>query len=169
MKKYLFTIFIGLIVGFFLCNFFLNQYRDYKGIKVSNLGEELYFIQYGIYSDLESLENNTINLQNYVYNEEDSKYYVYVGITGLEKNAEKILNYNKKLGNNVEIKKYTVTNKKFIEEIKKYDDVLKKARPVPEWLEKNTDKLEAKVLRLAAREDVDLPVEEHLIVELYSK
>ncbi len=43
------------------------------------------------------------------------------------------------------------------------------SRPVPEWLEKNSEKLEIKVLRLASREDVDLPVEEHLIVELYSK
>ncbi len=43
------------------------------------------------------------------------------------------------------------------------------SRPVPEWLEKNNEKLEAKVIRLASREDVDLPVEEHLIVELYSK
>ena len=42
-------------------------------------------------------------------------------------------------------------------------------RPVPEWLEVNSEKLEAKVVRLASREDVDLPVEEHLIVELYSK
>ncbi len=42
-------------------------------------------------------------------------------------------------------------------------------KPIPEWLEKNNDKLEAKVVRLASREDVDLPVEEHLIVELYSK
>ena len=62
-----------------------------------------------------------------------------------------------------------------VREIKKDSKIIKenveanKARPVPEWLEKNTDKLEAKVLRLAAREDVDLPVEEHLIVELYSK
>ena len=43
------------------------------------------------------------------------------------------------------------------------------SKPVPEWLEKDNDKLEAKVIRLASREDVDLPVEEHLIVELYSK
>ncbi len=42
-------------------------------------------------------------------------------------------------------------------------------KPIPEWLEKDNDKLEVKVLRLASREDVDLPVEEHLIVELYSK
>ena len=43
------------------------------------------------------------------------------------------------------------------------------ARPVPEWLEKNNETLSGKVLRLAAREDIDIPVEEHLIVELYSK
>ena len=39
---------------------------------------------------------------------------------------------------------------------------------IPDWLEKDNEKLEAKVVRLATR-DVDLPVEEHLIVELYSK
>ena len=43
------------------------------------------------------------------------------------------------------------------------------ARPVPEWLEKNSETLSGKVIRLAAREDIDIPVEEHLIVELYSK
>jgi len=43
------------------------------------------------------------------------------------------------------------------------------ARPVPAWLEKDVEKLTGKVIRLAAREDVDLAVEEHLIVELYSR
>ena len=43
------------------------------------------------------------------------------------------------------------------------------SKPVPEWLEKDAEKLSGKVVRLAAREDIDLPVEEHLIVELYSK
>ena len=43
------------------------------------------------------------------------------------------------------------------------------ARPVPAWLEKDNEKLSGKVVRLASREDIDLPVEEHLIVELYSK
>ena len=42
-------------------------------------------------------------------------------------------------------------------------------RPVPTWLEKETNKLSAKVVRLASREDIDIPVQEHLIVELYSK
>ena len=43
------------------------------------------------------------------------------------------------------------------------------ARPVPAWLERDSEKLSGKVIRLSAREDIDLPIEEHLIVELYSK
>ena len=42
-------------------------------------------------------------------------------------------------------------------------------RPVPAWLELNNETLSGKVVRLASREDVDIPIEEHLIVELYSK
>lgn len=41
-------------------------------------------------------------------------------------------------------------------------------RPIPAWLEKDSEKLSGKVIRLASREDVDIPIEEHLIVELYS-
>ncbi|NLY42991.1 MAG: 30S ribosomal protein S4 [Clostridiaceae bacterium] len=42
-------------------------------------------------------------------------------------------------------------------------------KPVPKWLDLNRDTLEAKVVNLAAREDIDLPIQEHLIVEYYSK
>ena len=42
------------------------------------------------------------------------------------------------------------------------------ARPVPAWLELNNETLSGKVVRLASREDVDIAIEEHLIVELYS-
>ena len=43
------------------------------------------------------------------------------------------------------------------------------ARPVPAWLELNNETLSGKVVRLASREDVDIAIEEHLIVEIYSK
>ncbi len=62
-----------------------------------------------------------------------------------------------------------------VREIKKDRKIVKEnveinsARPVPAWLEKNEKDLSGKVIRLASREDVDIPVEEHLIVELYSK
>ena len=40
---------------------------------------------------------------------------------------------------------------------------------VPQWLEKEKNALKGTVTKLPAREDIDLPIEEHLIVELYSK
>ncbi len=43
------------------------------------------------------------------------------------------------------------------------------SRPVPQWLDLNRETQEAKVTALANREDIDLPIEETLIVELYSK
>ena len=62
-----------------------------------------------------------------------------------------------------------------VREIKKDNATIKAnieanaARPVPAWLELNNETLSGKVVRLASREDVDIPVEEHLIVDLYSK
>jgi len=43
------------------------------------------------------------------------------------------------------------------------------AHPTPKWLEVDPEKMLVKVSELPNREDIDLDVEEHLIVELYSK
>ena len=40
---------------------------------------------------------------------------------------------------------------------------------VPTWMERDKNSLKGTVVRLPAREEIDVPVEEHLIVELYSK
>lgn len=42
-------------------------------------------------------------------------------------------------------------------------------RPVPAWLDFDNKKMVAKVVRLVNREEIDIPVEEQLIVELYNK
>ena len=40
---------------------------------------------------------------------------------------------------------------------------------VPKWLDRDKNALKGTVTRLPAREDIDIPIEEHLIVELYSR
>jgi small subunit ribosomal protein S4 len=42
-------------------------------------------------------------------------------------------------------------------------------RVVPLWLEANKEDFSAKIVRMPVKEDLDYEVEEHLIVELYSK
>ena len=78
-------------------------------------------------------------------------------------------------GKNVNIPSYRVSlgdvvavkeNKRELEMFKQ----LKDAKIImPKWLDFNTDKLEGKVLALPGRDDIDLSIQEHLIVELYSK
>ena len=40
---------------------------------------------------------------------------------------------------------------------------------VPKWLDRSKNTLQGTVVGMPTREDIDFPVEEHLIVELYSK
>ena len=42
-------------------------------------------------------------------------------------------------------------------------------KTAPQWLSINAEMMEARIVALPAREDIDLPIEEHLIVELYSR
>ena len=80
-------------------------------------------------------------------------------------------------GKKVDIASYLVKpgDEVAIREIRKDNPVVKAnieagaVRPIPEWLKLEAEKLTGKVIRLANREEIDLPVEEHLIVELYSK
>jgi len=44
-----------------------------------------------------------------------------------------------------------------------------KGRGVPKWLELDSEGMKGKVLSLPARDDVNFPIQEQLIVELYSK
>ncbi|WP_099191184.1 30S ribosomal protein S4 [Tepidibacter mesophilus] len=42
-------------------------------------------------------------------------------------------------------------------------------RVAPKWMDASIEKMEAKITALPTREDIDLEIAEHLIVELYSK
>ena len=42
-------------------------------------------------------------------------------------------------------------------------------KTIPKWLDLDTNAMQAKVVALAQRDDIDIEIAEHLIVELYSK
>ncbi|MCL2228705.1 MAG: 30S ribosomal protein S4 [Firmicutes bacterium] len=73
-----------------------------------------------------------------------------------------IASYSVKKGDVVAIKE----NKRALDMFKS----LKGQKPVmPKWLEFSGDKLVGKILDLPKRDDIDLNIQEHLIIELYSK
>ncbi|MBQ3089323.1 MAG: 30S ribosomal protein S4 [Oscillospiraceae bacterium] len=76
-----------------------------------------------------------------------------------------IASYQVKAGDVIEVKessRSSVAFKRFLGE----DAV---AVNVPAWMTREKEALKGTILRLPERADIDFPVEEHLIVELYSK
>ena len=51
----------------------------------------------------------------------------------------------------------------------KFKEVKEMSITVPSWMSVEVEKLEGKIVNLPPRADIDTPVAEHLIVELYSK
>lgn len=51
----------------------------------------------------------------------------------------------------------------------KFKELRERAATAPKWLESDLEKFSGKVVAMPTREDIDLPIEEHLIVELYSR
>lgn len=126
MKKYIALVILAVAIGFFMGKTFLEQYDSFEGIKLtSSNGEILYFIKFGEYETMEEMEHGTIALSNYIYNEINNKFYVYIGITNDSDNLVKLTNYYSKLGYNVLTEEFLVTNSRFLEVLKNYDSILK--------------------------------------------
>lgn len=51
----------------------------------------------------------------------------------------------------------------------KFKAMVERSATTPNWCESDVEKMEGKITALPVREDIDLPIEEHLIIELYSK
>ena len=51
----------------------------------------------------------------------------------------------------------------------KFKEIKEMSITVPAWMGVNIDKLEGKIVAMPRREEIDTPIAEHLIVELYSK
>ena len=67
-----------------------------------------------------------------------------------------------KVGDVIKVKNKSVSSPKF-------EEIRQMRVGIPEWLEVSKDKLEGKVVSIPTREQIDTPIEEHLIVEFYSK
>ncbi|WP_298839877.1 30S ribosomal protein S4 [Clostridium sp.] len=78
-------------------------------------------------------------------------------------------------GKKVDIPSYSLTANEVVSACEKsratekFKVFLENPKTLPNWLEANLEKFEGKVLAQPTREDIDVPVNETLIVELYSK
>ena len=126
MKKYLFPVSASLILGVIMAYFIIKQYETLPALAVSSEAESLYYIQRGIYSDIDSMKENMKDFNHYIYNVEDNQYYTYIGITANKDNALKIQSYYKSIGYDTFLKEKITDDEEFINILNQYDGLLSK-------------------------------------------
>ncbi len=128
MKKYFFPITVSLILGSLMAYALISSYDNADSITVSKNAETIYYIQRGVYSNKENMENNMEDFPHYIYNVEDNMYYTYVGITTSKKNAKKIKEHYKQKGYDTYIKEKITDNAGFLTILRQYDELLSKTK-----------------------------------------
>jgi len=130
-----------------------------------------------IYDTAEKLESSTgenflrlleLRLDNVVYrmglasSRKEARQLVTHGHFTLNGRKADIPSMTLKVGDVIAVREKSLSSQKF-------KDMMEKSVTSPNWIESDIEKLEGKIIAKPSREDIDLPVEEHLIIELYSR
>ncbi len=135
-----------------------TQFRNYfdKAAKKKGItGENLLIM-------LETRLDNTVFRMGFASSRKEARQLVLHGHFTVNGHRENIPSFTVKEGDIIKVKEKSTSSPKF-KEIKEM------SISAPVWISIDVEKLEGKVLTLPRREDIDTPVAEHLIVELYSK
>lgn len=133
--------------------FFFKRAERQKGITGENL-----------LSMLERRLDNTVYLMGFSLSRGHARQLIGHGHFRINGHRTNIPSALVKVGDVIEFKERTAKS-----EDMKAVVASNKSKTVPGWLDVDRDNLKGKVLALPTRQDVTLPVEEHLVVELYSK
>lgn len=130
VKKIIIPTALAILVGTFLGMFLFQQYHKEELQTVGNTKQEekeVYFLQIGVYSSKESMEKNVSKIPYYIYQVDNGKFYVYVGITLKEKNSVKLKDFFVANGYNIYVKKFKISNIAFLTVLEQYDTMLEQA------------------------------------------
>lgn len=120
----IFPVVLCILIGFFMGNFMFSQYNK-NTEEVLNTGEKLYFLQAGVYSNIDSMKDAMKDFSYYIYTKENNVYYAYVGIIKTEENLAKLKGYFKDLGYDIYVKEVFVSNVSFSLVLEQYEMLLK--------------------------------------------
>jgi len=123
MKKLLITLTITGLISFLFGNYIFGTYQMSvkKAIEeVTNIFDNVYMLQYGSYNNIDKAKSN--DLSNYILQQEDKYYKVYVGVTNSYESAKKIKEVYKKLGNDIYVREKQINSLEFIDYVNNYED-----------------------------------------------
>ena len=123
MKKLIIKSFIFISIGFLLGNMIFDNNKEF--FRKMKSTDTYYFLQEGVYSDYNNLQNNISKISEKIIEEQQDKYYVYVGITKDKTVAELLKNIYEKKGIKVYQKEKNISSREFSENVNQFDWLMK--------------------------------------------
>ena len=136
---------------------FRNYYEKAQKLKYGTTGENLMIL-------LETRLDNVLFRMGFARTRDEARQIVSHREVKVNGKIVNIPSYGVKVGDQIEIKEKARTSQHF----KDIAEVTG-SRRAPEWVESDLEKFAGKIIKLPTREQIDVPVNEVAIVELYSK
>ena len=124
MKKIIISGILLIILGYYLGHFIFNE----KIINKYKNEEKYYFLEEGVYSDIDSLQTNLSKINKKIIDKNNNKYYVYVGITKDLDVAKKIMKIYKEEGYSIYIKEKYLSSEEFKNNVEQFDLLIKDSK-----------------------------------------
>lgn len=126
MKKTLTLMIVSVLLGSLCGKGLYDSYANSQN--VFNQNEKIYVLQEGVYSNLESLNRNTKDINPKVIVKENNQYYVYIGISKSLNQIKKIKKVYNKKGYSTYQKEIDINDKEFLVNLEQYDLLLDSAK-----------------------------------------
>lgn len=132
MKKIIIFSLIFLTIGIILGTKIYSATSSLE--KVFAEGTTYYFLQEGVYSNEEVMQENTSDIKIKLIDQKEDKYYVYLGITKDLENAKKIKKIYLEQGKDIYIKEQQLASEEFLSNITQFDLLLNSTEDTDEIL-----------------------------------
>lgn len=125
MKKTIILIILTTLLSLFISYIVFKQYKqDDNIIFTSNNTTKYYFLSIGSYNSYDDMIKNTNKLYEYIYNQDNNIYYVYICLTKDKTNLSKIEGIYKDNEYITSIREYNLSNKELDRSITSIDLLL---------------------------------------------
>lgn len=132
MKKKIFYSLILLVSGIIIGR---KIYLATENIDIKiNAPSTFYFLQEGVYSSKQIMEENVKSMNMKVVDTKDNKYYVYLGITKDEAIAKRLKMIYEEEGYQIYIKEVSIANEEFLNNVIQFDLLINNTNNIEEIL-----------------------------------
>lgn len=116
---------MALVSGAFLGKTTFDRYKKVDSINVISNNTNVYALRYGKYANLDEMQDDVTHVDRYIYIESKDDVSAYVALATTRDSINKIKKVYKDKNLNLTVSKVNIENEEFIENLNKYEKLLK--------------------------------------------